>query len=192
MVRHRNTDTHYIKVRGTNPLTLDPVQRAARTIYLNKTCFNGLYRVNGAGLFNVPFGWNPDANFCDDTTLRRASRDLVRARLHCGDYRETLRGARRGDLVYFDPPYLRSTTKPDKTFHEYQARPFGLPEHEELAAVFRDLDTQGCHVALSNSDTPEVRRLYRGYSVTVLAVRRTINANLRRRDGWQEVLIHNM
>ena len=188
--QHENSEQHFLAVRAQDPDTLAPVDRAARTIFLNKTCFNGLYRVNSRGLFNVPFGRIWWANICDMEALTRTSSQLRGVRLPCGDYARALETAGPGDLVYLDPPYLSRGDGP-ATFYAYQPRTFGEAEHRRLAATFRDLDRRGCHVMLSNSNTELVRELYRGYPCEVLTTRRPVNCKAGQREGWQELIIHN-
>lgn len=190
LMQHENTEAHYLRVRAQDPAQLAPIPRAARTIYLNKTCFNGLYRVNAKGRFNVPFGWIAHAHIADEEALRRVSAQLQHATIRCAHYRETIAAAQAGDLVYFDPPYLREG-RHDQTFGAYQAVAFGRPEHDALAATFRELAQRGCHVMLSNTDSPLVRSLYRGFRIQVLATRRAVNANAAGRRGWTELLIDN-
>ena len=189
--RHSNSYRHFIEVRSQDPGQLDPVERAARLVFLNKTCFNGLYRVNSKGRFNVPYGDNPRAIFRDEVTLRRVSGVLQGVSLRCGDFADTVADAERGDLVYFDPPYARGTRKA-KTFHSYQPEAFGEPEHRRLAEVVRELDRRGCKVVLSNSNSELVRELFEGYTIDVLRTRRPINRNTAERDGWDEVVVHNL
>ena len=188
--RHENTQAHYLKTRGLDPDTLPEVERAARTIFLNKTCYNGLYRVNQAGRFNVPYGWVDKANFQDVELLERVHDRLQGVELRCGDFEETLRDAGEGDLVYLDPPYLadkRCTQRP----HTYQPEAFGPEEHRRLARLVRELDQRGCHVRLSNSDVSLVRELYGDWFIEVLPVRRHINRQAAGRGGWTEVLVSN-
>ena len=187
---HKNTAEHFAEVRAIDPNDLSPVERAARTIYLNKTCFNGLYRVNKSGRFNVPYGHIAWANTCDEHTLRKVHRRLQGVTVLQGDYEACVAGARRGDLVYFDPPYLSPGPKPT-IFYAYQPRRFGEAEQRRLADLFRRLDRRSCHVVASNSDVPLVRELYRGFRVDVVATTRPMNCKTSRRKGWHEVLISN-
>ena len=189
--RHQNTKPHYLEVRAQDPDALDPVARAARTIYLNKTCFNGLYRVNASGQFNVPYGDISWANFRDEPTLRRVSGLLQRASLCCADYEQTVADAGPGDLVYLDPPYLSPGPK-DALFYAYQPRAFGEDEHRRLAETFDQLDRRGCHVVLSNSDVPLARELYQGYAVELIETRRPMSCKPKGREGWQELVVHNL
>ena len=188
--QHQNTKEHFLAVRALAPDQLAPVQRAARTIFLNKTCFNGLYRVNASGKFNVPFGNIGWANYKDADTLGRVSGLLQGATLRCEDYQSIVEDARRGDLVYFDPPYLSPGPRPT-IFFAYQPTSFDLEEHRRLAETFRQLDRRGCHVVLSNSNVPQIRELYRGYPVEVIPTRRPMNCVASAREGWTEVAVHN-
>ena len=187
---HENSEQHFKSVRAQDPENLDPVTRAARTIYLNKTCFNGLYRVNASGRFNVPFGRIWWANICDKETLARTSLQLRHARLLIGDYARALETAGPGDLVYLDPPYLSSSDGP-ATFYAYGPRTFGEDEHRRLAQVFRELDHRGCHLMLSNANTELVHELYDGFPSKVLTTRRPVNCKAGKREGWKELIIHN-
>lgn len=188
---HENTQEHFLDVRAWDPSTLDDVARAARTIFLNKTCFNGLYRVNSKGLFNVPYGNLHWANICDEEGLTRANRKLAGAVLRQGDFEQVLKEADRGDLVYFDPPYLSPGRVPS-IFYAYQPTPFGEAEHVRLRDTFRELASRGCHVILSNSNIRRVHELYQGFTIKVLTTRRSMNCDASRREGWEELVIHNL
>jgi DNA adenine methylase len=188
--QHVNSYEHYIAVRALDPVELPPVERAARLIYLNKTCYNGLYRVNSRGRFNVPYGRADWANICDAPTLRRISKQLQGVELRTGGFRDNLRGAGAGDFVYLDPPYLVPGTRGARC-HRYQPEAFDEEAHLDLAQMFRDLDHRGCHVMLSNSNVPMVRTLYDGYHIEVLPTRRKIHFAADKRDGFTEVLVSN-
>ncbi len=191
LASHENTKEYFLEVRAQDEAELEPVARAARTIFLNKTCFNGLYRVNARGRFNVPFGNIGWANFRDEEALRRINGLLQRAELSCCDYEQSLARAGRGDLIYLDPPYLSPGPRPT-IFYAYQPTAFGLDEHRRLAEIFRQLDRRGCHVVLSNSDVPQIRELYQGYPTQVISTRRPMNCVASRRAGWKEVVVHNI
>lgn len=158
---------------------------ASAFLYLNRACFNGLWRVNRAGAFNVPQG--DTTPVCDAPALMRAARQLARAELRSGDYRDAVRDARRGDFVYFDPPY--DPISATSSFTKYTASDFGVAEQRQLADVARDLAAKGVHVMLSNNDTPRVRRLYRGFVIDRVMCRRSINADTTRRRAIAEVII---
>lgn len=188
---HDNHKEHYLKVRDQDPGELCPTERAARMIFLNKTCFNGLYRVNSRGRFNVPYGKIYWANIKDEQTLGLVSQRLQGVDLHQGDYRACLAHAAEGDLVYLDPPYLSTGPKP-AIFYAYQPLAFGEQEHQRLADTFRQLDQRGCHVVLSNANTPQVRQLYQGFVIETLDTSRPLNCIASRRRGWEEVVVHNI
>lgn len=188
LARHENTSAHYHQVRAQLPERLSAVEQAARFIFLNKTCFNGMYRVNRDGRFNVPFGRIGHANIRDEVALRRVSAKLQGCELRCGDLLETCADAKAGDFIYFDPPYLAHERA--RTIR-YNRQVFGEQEHRRLASLVRALDERGCLVMVSNSDHPLVRKLYRGFYIESLAVRRRVNANAAQRAGWTELLIRN-
>lgn len=187
---HENTYEHFIRVRAQTPDDLPPVERAARTIFLNKTCFNGLYRVNRQGHFNVPYGRIAHANFVDVETLKWASERLQRdITLVSGDFTEVLSDAGDRDIVYLDPPYADTDDRKNKTFRRYQANGFDEFDQLRLAKIFRELSERGCTVMLSNADTSLVRQLYHGYTIKKLNVVRRVNAKTHGRQGWSELLI---
>lgn len=179
----------FYQVRATDPATLTPVQRAARFIYLNRTCFNGLYRVNRRGQFNVPFGRYTNPRICDVPRLSAASRVLAGADLRLGDFAAGAEDARRGDFVYFDPPYVPVSRT--ASFTSYTAAAFGMPAQERLAALFAALDKRGCKVMLSNSDAPAVHQLYKGFRIERLTATRNINSRATARGAIFEVVVRN-
>lgn len=150
------------KIRLKTGLERD-VEKAALLIYLNKTCFNGLYRVNSKGEFNVPWGRYESPALFDEENLRAVSRalDQRRVEIRCCDYREAVKSASAGDLVYFDPPYqpLNRTS----SFTQYTPDSFSEEDQRALAETFRELDGRGCSVVMSNSCSPLVEELYRDY-----------------------------
>lgn len=186
---HINTADYYYQLRSINPHQLDPVERASRFIFLNKTCYNGLYRVNRRGEFNVPFGRYNSPTICDERSLHSASYSLRHALIIAGDFEAIVADARRGDFVYMDPPYhpLNVTS----SFTSYAEDGFGKKEQERLARVVRELDARGCLVMVSNSDTSLVRKLYAGLVITEVIARRAINSRGDRRGAISEVVIRN-
>jgi len=168
-----------------------PVRRTARTIYLNRTCYNGLYRVNQAGHFNVPFGRYKNPTICDEENLRAVSEALQIAELGRVDFGEAVRAAKRGDFVYFDPPYqpLSETAY----FTEYTAEGFGEEEQARLAQVFRELHERGCLVLQSNSSHKLIRDLYSDSDFVIESVRakRAISCDPAGRGEIEELLIRN-
>ena len=187
--KHRNALDHFLEVRAQNPDSLSRAQRAARLIFLNRTCYNGLYRVNRRGEFNTPFGRYSNPTICNSAALRAASVALRNAVLHAQDYREVLIKARRGDFVYFDPPYLPLSQYSD--FKRYSQVPFGEVQHEELRLVFDELTSRGCFVMLSNSTAARAHTLYEDYFVHLVPAKRLINKNATRRSPVIEMIVTN-
>lgn len=186
----KNDEENYYRIRDEMDLSrLTDVERAARLIYLNKTCFNGLYRVNRSGRFNVPFGNYSNPKICDDVNLRRASTELASASLRVCDFEEAVFKAKRGDFVYFDPPY--APLSPTSSFTSYTKDDFGETEQRRLAHVFRELDKRGVHVMLSNSPKPFIIELYRGFHTELVKATRAINSNGNGRGVIDELLVMN-
>lgn len=180
----------YYRLRACAAETLEPVQRAARLIFLNKTCYNGLYRENRRGQFNVPFGryQRPPALY-NPENLRAAAAVLGSATLLYSDFEQAVAGAESGDFIYFDPPYvpLNATA----SFTRYTSASFGETEQRRLAKLFHDLAARGCRVLLSNSDTPLVRELYAGFPSEVVRASRNINSRADGRAQIAELLVSN-
>lgn len=170
--------------RAPDYFGLPELERAARMIYLNKTCFNGLYRVNSAGYFNAAFGKYPNPLICDEWGLVAAHTFLAKGKILLGDYREAIQSAKSGDLIYFDPPY-------DATYTGYQAGGFDRAQQEALAKVISALTKKGVFVMLSNSRTEFIEGLYRGYHRQVVQAKRSINSNGSGRGPVDEVIITN-
>ncbi len=168
-------------------------EQAARFIFLNKTCYNGLYRVNSQGKFNVPIGRYNNPLICDSQNLRNVSLALQRLRVavKACDYRDVLENAERGDFVYLDPPY--NPTSSTANFTSYTNSGFKSEDQQRLAEIFRILTNRKCKVLLSNSDTPKIRKLYSDsdYTIERVEVLRSINSNASRRVGHRELLIRN-
>jgi DNA adenine methylase len=165
------------------------VERAARFLYLNHTCYNGLYRVNRRGEFNVPFGRYRNPTVCDAANLRAASHALQGVRLLAADFERCLEVAQAGDFLYLDPPYhpLSATA----SFTSYTAGDFDVEDQQRLAEVFRQLDRRGCQVMLSNSSTPLIEELYAGYQQVRVRAVRPISARADRRGAITELLALN-
>lgn len=165
------------------------VVRAARMIFLNKTCFNGLHRVNRRGYFNVPFGSYANPTICDAPNLRAASHALAGIELLVGDFSEVLQRVGPGDLVYFDPPYLPLSST--SSFTAYTSDAFDVAQHQRLAGVFAALAEHGCTLVLSNSATPLVHELYARFHVDEVGARRAINRDASKRGSIREVIVTN-
>jgi DNA adenine methylase len=165
------------------------VERAARFIFLNRTCYNGLYRVNRRGQFNVPFGRYRNPTICDADNLRAVHRALQGVTLLAADVSQCLELAEPGDFIYLDPPYhpLSDTAR----FTSYTSSAFGVEDQRRLAAVFRELDRRGCQLLLSNSDTELVRELYEGYEQIEVQAARAISSRADGRGAISELLVTN-
>jgi DNA adenine methylase len=166
----------------------DAVLRAARLIYLNRTCYNGLYRVNKQGQFNVPFGRYTNPVICDAERLRAASYALRNAELRCADYHDTLQMfARPGDFVYIDPPYHPVSQYSD--FKRYTAEFFYAEDQRQLARTAKQLAQRGCSVLASNSYCDFILDIYQGCEIIEVSARRNINKDPQKRGEVKEVLI---
>lgn len=187
--KRRHSQSHYYIVRAQAWSSLSPLERAARFIYLNKTCYNGLYRVNRSGQFNVPFGSYKNPSIFSEPGLRQASECLQRAELQEAPFQAVTSVARRGDFVYFDPPYhpLSKTAN----FTSYTAAEFGEAQQRELAEVFKTLHRKGCKVMLSNSWTPLILDLYQGFTLLPVLASRAINSNGAGRGRIKEAVVLN-
>ena len=186
---HRNEVDYYYDVRAHEPA--QPAARAARLIYLNKTCYNGLYRENSKGEFNVPFGRYKNPTICDEDRLRAASQALQSVELVAADFEVVAQRAKAGDFIYFDPPYapLNATS----SFTNYNKHGFTADDQKRLAATIKQLDARGCHIMLSNSSAPLVYELYadNGYHIQPIQARRNINSKANQRGPIKELLITN-
>lgn len=163
---------------------------AALMIWINKHCFNGLYRVNSKGLFNVPYNNKVTGRSIDESNIRAISEYLQKSdvTITCLDFEKACDGVSSGDFVYFDSPYVPESVT--ASFTDYTMDGFSVADHKRLAALFRRLDGIGAKVMLSNNDVPLVRSLYQGFHIQSLDVKRLINRNANKRTG-KEVLITN-
>ena len=185
--RHKNDMDYFYKIRGKNWQDLTPIQSASRTLYLNRTCFNGLYRVNKKGRFNVPFGSYKNPKICDRANLRQVSKLLAGKTITCGDYKDILeKHARAGDLVFLDPPYLPVSEYSD--FKRYTKEQFYDEDHRELADEVKGLSDMGCTVILTNSNHPLVHELYGQHHMEVFNTKRNINNKASGRTGEDVVI----
>lgn len=187
--KHRNDVHYYYKVREMDADSLDEAERAARMIFLNKTCFNGLYRVNRKGEFNVPFGKYKNPKLVDKPNIEAVSEVLANALISCQPFEQVVARAKRHDFVYFDPPYHPVSNT--SNFTSYTKGAFTLADQERLAATFKQLSDKGCYVMLSNSDIPVIRNLYEGFRIETVQANRAINCNGKKRGRVSELLILN-
>ena len=177
------------KLEGFNKLPI--YVRAARMIYLNKACFNGLYRVNSKGYFNVPSGKKEVVNCFDKKTFDNLNlffknRKPVITNI---DFEDAVKNAKTGDFVYFDPPY--DTWEDKNSFTSYDKNAFGKEEQIRLAKVFKELSDKGVYVMLSNHNTKFINELYKGFHITIVPAKRMINAKADGRGEVEEVIVTN-
>ena len=168
---------------------LSDYTKAARTLYLNKACFNGLYRVNSKNEFNVPFGKKAKVNTYEGNNLITVSNYLTMNDikiLNC-DFEEAVKDAKKGDFIYFDPPYDSDTN----TFNSYTEDGFSKNEQRRLYEVYKELSDRGCYVMLSNHNTILINELYKDYNINIIEAKRNINANGKKRGKVEEVIITN-
>ena len=196
--KYSNSETSYYEMRDLDRSTkkyasLSEVEKAARIIYLNKTCYNGLFRVNSQGQFNVPFGRYKNPNFLDDAVLIAVNKYLNSndITLLNQDFAEAVKDANTGDFVYLDPPY--DPVSQTASFTGYDVNGFNREEQERLKEEFDALHKKGCKVMLSNSCTDFIMDLYKDYQDTIIKVRatRSINSNALKRGRVDEVLVLN-
>jgi DNA adenine methylase len=182
-----NSERFFYRVRRLRLEDLEPAFAAARTIYLNRTCYNGLYRVNRKGEFNVPYGRYKKAAFYQPEVLKTAAAALADAEIILGDYKTVLaEHARSGDFVFLDPPYLPVSEFAD--FKRYTKEQFYEEDHRELAAEVKRLQKLGCHVVLTNSNHPLVHELYEEFDLEVVSTRRNISSRSSTRTG-EDVIV---
>ena len=189
---HKNDKEYFLKVRSQDTNKLSDIAIASRFIYLNRTCFNGLYRVNSQGKFNVPFGKYSNPQICDEQNLRNVSNALSGVEIKHQDYKEVLKKAKKGDYIYFDPPYY--PVSKTASFTSYTSESFLDKEKIELRDVFVELHNRGCFVMLSNSDTPFINKIYSGINgvrITKVYAGRAINSKGSGRGKITEVLVTN-
>lgn len=183
----KHSEPYYYAMRVRRPRT--SAARAARLIYLNKTCYNGLHRENSKGLFNTPMGSYENPRICDEENLRAVSQALSQANLEARSFATIGRQAREGDLIYFDPPYhpLSSTA----SFTSYSRQGFDEEGQRALAALFRKLDKRGVKLILSNSMTEFIQSLYGDFCLSRVSAKRSVNSKGDRRGKIAEALITN-
>jgi len=180
---------HFYEVRKLSTASMTPAERGARLLFLNKTCFNGLWRVNASGQFNVPFGKYDNPRILDVDVLRSAARALACAEIVCADYTAVTAKLERGDFAYFDPPYM--PVSKTANFTAYASDRFGWEEQEKLAAEAARLDGIGVKAMLSNASTRELKQLYEqrhGFEVGTIQAARAINSDASKRGDVEELV----
>ena len=187
----KNQSTYYYKVREANPK--NEIDKVSRLIFLNKTCFNGLYRVNSKGKFNVPVGRYVNPNIVNKENLFEVSKVLQSKdiSIKCQDFEDALKGVGHGDFVYLDPPYQPVSTT--ASFTSYTESDFDFSDQERLYAKFKALDKKGVKVLLSNSKSGEIIKLFKEFSDGIIEINanRFINSVSQKRTGHTELLIKN-
>ncbi len=186
----QHSEAYYYATRSDyNARRRGKLERAAQFIYLNKTCFNGLFRVNRKGEFNVPMGRYANPNIADADALLAASARLRHADLRCASFECLLSEARPGDFIYMDPPYEPMSRTAN--FTAYAQDGFSQTDQARLRDVFRELDRRGAKLMLSNSDVPLIRDLYRGYAIDVVLAPRGVNCDAKNRGPVNELVVRN-
>lgn len=191
---HRNEEGYYYKIRSKDRdlikyNKMSNVEKASRMIYLNRCCYNGLYRVNSKGEFNVPFGKYKNPNFCDEENLIAVKKVLKDIKILHSSFEVCLNYAKQDDFIYFDPPYypLSETS----SFTSYTKEDFREDAQKKLFDVFQKLDDRGCKLMLSNSDNDFIRNLYSDYKIITLKAKRVINCNAEKRGNINSLMILN-
>ena len=183
--KYKNEKEAYYKIREWEPRKA--VLKAARMLYLNRTCFNGLYRVNSKGKFNVPFGKYKNPKFLNEDNIWAVHEALKDTEIRLCDFEEAVKGAEKGDFVYFDPPYHPLSTTAN--FTGYTKNSFNEDDQKRLAETFRKLADMGVYVMLSNSYTDFIKGLYEDFNLKIVYARRAINSDAKGRGQIEEYLI---
>ena len=188
---HKDSTRYYYEVRDQEPK--NQIEKVSRLLFLNKTCFNGLYRVNSKGKFNVPMGRYTNPNIVNKENLQIVSKALQteKIKISCRDFESVINDVKKGDFVYFDPPY--QPVSDTANFTSYTHRDFTEDDLQRLADLANQLNSKGSHVLLSNSNTKIVKKLFssKKWKIKEISVNRAINSNSQKRTGHKEVLIKN-
>ncbi|NMA44912.1 MAG: DNA adenine methylase [Candidatus Diapherotrites archaeon] len=185
--KYKADEKTFYKIRENQPV--NSIEQTARFIYLNRTAFNGLYRVNSKGQFNVPFGKYKNPKILDKENILAVSEALQKDELTSVDFEKAIEKAKKGDFVYFDPPYQR--LEKTASFTKYTINDFTEKDQERLRDCFRKLDKKGCYIMLSNSYTKFILDLYKGYKIHTVMATRLINCKAEKRGKIKEVIITN-
>lgn len=191
-----NTEEYFYKIRDLDRISstysaLGNLEKAARLIYLNKTCYNGLFRVNSSGQFNTPYGKYKNPNIVNEVVLRAVSKYFNdnNIQIISGDFASAVSNAKKGDFVYLDPPY--DPVSNTASFTGYNEGGFNKNEQERLKLVCDELNKKGVKFLLSNSNTEFIKNLYKEYDIITVKAKRSINSNGNKRGEVEEVLIKN-
>jgi DNA adenine methylase len=192
--KHKYEKDYFYKVRAVDPATLSDIEAASRFIFLNRTAFNGMYRVNSSGGFNVPFGKYTNPRICDAENLRRVSASLRGVQIRHEDYKTVLKRAKKGDFIYFDPPYdpLSATS----SFTGYTSSGFTRNDQIDLRDIYLELHKRGCFVMLSNSNSDFINKIYseianKKIRISKIKAMRNINSKKEGRGRIREILVTN-
>lgn len=172
-----------------NEETIDNKTTASYLIFLNKTCFNGMYRENSKGQYNIPFGDQKNPNICDKENILAVSKCLENTEITNYSFEESVKKCKKNDLIYFDPPYYPINVT--SSFTGYSKSSFGEVEQKKLKEVFADLANRGCFVMLSNSHTPFIEELYKDFHINYRYAARSINSKGDKRGKIKEVVVTN-
>jgi DNA adenine methylase len=191
---HKNEKGYYYRIRELDRddekfAKLTNIEKASRMIYMNRCCYNGLYRVNSKGQFNVPFGKYKNPNFCDEENLLAVNKVLENVKIIHGSFEISLDYAEKGDFIYFDPPYYPISKT--SSFTSYTKENFGEDSQKKLLHIFKKLDEIDCNLMLSNSYNEYINDLYKDYKIITLDARRAINSNAAKRGNIKVLLITN-
>ena len=187
---HKDSTGYYYEVRNQEPK--NQIEKVSRLLFLNKTCFNGLYRVNSKGKFNVPLGRYTNPNIVNKENLQAVSKILQseKIKISCRDFSSIIKDAKKEDFVYFDPPY--QPVSDTANFTSYTHRDFTEDDLERLADLANQLNSKGCNVILSNSNSKTVKKLFStGWKIKEIKANRAINSNSQKRTGHKEIIIKN-
>ena len=193
--KHRNTEEYFYEIREQDRKpeykSLSSVEKASRIIFLNKTCFNGLFRVNSQGQFNAPFGSYKNPTIIDQLVVTAISKYLNEndVNIYNGDFKDCLSTAKKGDFIYFDPPY--DPVSETSSFTGYNLNQFYKNDQKRLKEIVDELDKRGCKIMISNSATEYIKELYKDYNIKTVSASRNINSNALKRGKIDEYLIMN-
>lgn len=193
--KHENDKDYFYEIRDLDRKpeykNLSPIERASRIIYLNKTCFNGLFRVNSQGQFNVPFGKYKNPQIVNEVVVRAVHNYLSSndVQIMNEDFEAVVENAKKGDFVYFDPPY--DPVSDTSSFTGYSLDGFNKDDQRRLKYLFVELDKKGVNVMLSNSATDFIKELYEGFNIQIVSASRNINSKASGRGKIDEVLVMN-
>ena len=192
--KHKNEEEYFYKIRSVDRnldefKTWSDVEKASRIIYLNRCCYNGLYRVNSKGYFNAPFGKYKNPKICNEENLKLVHKVLKDVKLMNTSFELCLNYAKKDDFIYFDPPYVPISESAN--FTSYTKSSFKKEDQIKLFNVFKELDQKGCKLLLSNSYNEFILKLYKNYQINIVYAKRAINSNPDKRGEIKEILIIN-